>query len=307
MLYISSRSKTDSFTSHRTLCTDRAPDFGVYIPYKTPFFTKSELQELCSKPFSEVVSTVLNLFFSNKLSSWDIDACAGKLPVRVREMSFRLFIAECFHNPADDYQYIEKYIYQKIADKDSQPEPTIWAKIAIRIAFLFGIYTVYTDSFDTGFDVSVISDSFILPISVFYAQKMGLPVRTIICCSTDNDRIWDFIQRGEYNLSQHDSPDQIEALLYHRFGTKSLSFIRQLCQKNVAYRMEDKDRLHCCDGFIASVVSADRIDSIIRNVYNTHQYKITEETAITYSGLQDYRAATGESRNTLVFMDKNPG
>ena len=70
MLYISSRSKTDSFTAHRTLCADRAPDGGVFIPYKIPVFTTQELRSLKGLPFGQIVATVLNLFFAKNITKF---------------------------------------------------------------------------------------------------------------------------------------------------------------------------------------------------------------------------------------------
>lgn len=303
MLYISSRSKTDSFTSHRTLSTERAPDGGVYIPYKIPRLSAVEINELCAKSFSEIVSEVLNLFFTTKLSAWDIEVCAGKLPIRVKEVPYRLLIAECFHNPAGDYAYMEKNIYRKLIGADCLSEPSAWARIAIRIALLFGICANAPDMPNVKIDFSVISDDFLLPMAVWYAKEMGLPVCTIVCSSCGNSIIWDLIQRGELRIENASSIDQVEGLIYHRLGYNGVNKMVTACNEKGVYRIDENERTSLGTGFYASVVGADRIKSIIGTFEKTNNYRMTENAAIAYGGLQDYRAATGESRSTWILSD----
>ena len=46
MLYITTRGDRDAFTAHRTLCTDRAPDHGCFIPMRFPKFSEKEINDI---------------------------------------------------------------------------------------------------------------------------------------------------------------------------------------------------------------------------------------------------------------------
>jgi len=299
MLYISSRSKIDSFTSHRTLCSDRAPDGGVYMPYRIPRFSAAEVNELFKKTFSEIVSEILNLFFTKKLTAWDIDVCAGKLPIKVREVPFRLMIAECFHNPVSEYGFIEKNIYRKLSGSDSLPEPTAWSRIATRIALLFAVFGSIPASARTRLDVSLISDDFTTAMAVWYAREMGLPICTIICSCSEAGTIWDLLQRGELRTAEI---GQMEGYIYQRLGVVE---VHSCIEKGVC-RIDENERLILGEGLYSAVVGSDRIKNVIHNFEKTGQYRLTEEAAVAYAGLQDYRSATGESRSCLILLDNEP-
>jgi len=309
MLYISSRSKTDSFTAHRTLCADHAPDGGVFIPYQMPQYSGEELQQLKHTSFCEIVAKVLNLFFSCRLTAWEVEVCIGKMPIRIKEMSHRLLTAESFHNPAGDYSYAEEHLYQKLAGTDAASKPTAWARIAIRIAMLFAIYGKTSESVCQSFDICVNADDFAVPMAAWYARKMGLPIRTIICSCKDNGDLWDLIQKGECSTAAFGSSgtaNLVEGLIYHIFGSEEAMAFSAACARKATYRLEEDALSLFSDGLTAAVVGSNRTESLIRSVYRTNSYFITDAAAVSYGGLQDYRANTGESRHTLILMDSSP-
>lgn len=309
MLYISSRSKSESFTAHRTLCSDRAPDGGVFIPYKIPHFSALELHDMKEKSFGLIVATILNMFFSSKLSAWDVDICAGRAPMRINEVSRRLFTVECFHNPVGDYEYLENNLYKRLAGIDVQKSVPAWVRIAIRISVLFGVYSVIPDAVDS-FDISVNTGDFTEPMAAWYARKMGLPIRTIICSCNENAALWDLIQRGEMSTSiafpKEQTPDQVEGLVFHAFGVEgAMELVNITCNRGI-YRLDSEKLSVISEGMAASVIGKERVESLIRSVYRTNSYFITDATAVSFGGLQDFRASTGVSRNTLIFMDSSP-
>ena len=75
MLYATTRSKTDTYTAHRTLFEDRAPDGGFFVPFRMP---NVDIQSLKENSFSEAVAEILNVFFSTGITAWDVDCCIGK-------------------------------------------------------------------------------------------------------------------------------------------------------------------------------------------------------------------------------------
>ena len=80
MLYISTRSKIDSFTAYRALHENCAPDGGAFAPMQLRKFGSDEIELLLRSSFNDAVSTILNYFFSTKLSGFDLDFSIGRMP-----------------------------------------------------------------------------------------------------------------------------------------------------------------------------------------------------------------------------------
>ena len=106
MLYVTTRSNQDVFTTNRALCEMRAPDGGLYVPFKMPAFSRKEILALADLPFSQRMAEVLNLLFRCKLTGWDIDFCIGRYPVRLKPMGHRVVIGECWHNPGWTFDWM---------------------------------------------------------------------------------------------------------------------------------------------------------------------------------------------------------
>ena len=82
MLYLSTRSKTDSFTAYRVLHSDCAPDGGMFMPMQIPVQDDVALASFERMNFGEAIASILNLFFGSQLSGWDIDfAVQGRCPI----------------------------------------------------------------------------------------------------------------------------------------------------------------------------------------------------------------------------------
>lgn len=316
MLYISSRNKIDSFTSYRTLCDDNAPDGGLFLPYQLPHIDVETLQKMCTCSFGENMAQILSLFFSAKLTAWDVECCIGRMPVRITQMNHRIQSAECFHNPQNSYNYLVDSLYRYLS-QGKPSKATAWAKIAIRIAVLFGLYTLMPEEVRENFDIALTAGDFSGPMAAWYAREMGLPIRKIICCCNENGAAWDLIQRGEFNTGtplvdtgmqelDHPTPVQIERLVYHTLGFDKTQEYNDVCNKKGVFHLEEDAFAQLSSGLAAAVVGRDRILSTVRSVYRSNGYFISPVTAIAYGGLQDFRAKSGESRHTLILADHAP-
>ena len=153
MLYVSTRSKTDSYTAHRVLNEDRAPDGGFFIPFRLPEYDQATIKNICEGSFGEAVAHILNEFFSANVSAWDVDCAIGKVSVKIISTPHRVLLAQLWNNPGDSYDYICTTLYSRLSGGGKRV--TEWARIAIRIAILFGLYTVLSKQNMETFDVSV--------------------------------------------------------------------------------------------------------------------------------------------------------
>lgn len=306
MLYVSTRNKLDSYTAHRALHDEYAPDQGMFVPFHLSKFSQEELAALKEHTFSETVARILNLFFSRQLSSWDIEFSIGRYPYRMEHLNQRVVIAELWHNTQNSYSHLVQSVYQKLTFMEKKKEnPPQWVKIATETAILFGMYGELQKNGIESFDIAVTADDFIYPISAWYARQMGLPINCIICGCSENSIVWDLLQRGVLNTDCK-QPECLEHLIY---GTLGLSYIEAYlkdCQTKTSFQLAVEDLHILNDGFFTTVVGKNRIDAVVCSIYRTNAYAADPVTAVSYGALQDYRARTGENRTTLLLSRYSP-
>lgn len=308
MLYVTTRDPVDSFTSHRVLFENTASDGGMFIPMKLPVFTKEQLCDLKDASFGSVVSFVLNLFFDTKISNRDIDLIIGHSPVKYATMNHRLIIAELWHNQDNEYSCFEKAVYEKLADCVSSQNVPQWPKIAIRISILFGIWNELRKLGVNTLDVALPAGDFLLPIALWYAKNMGLPIGIIICACDEKSSVWEFIHSGELICSQtnFDKLAGIERLIFDAFGREACINYLDACKNNNVYKINDSNLSVLKERIFATVPSKPRLFSVIKSVYATNGFILDFDTAASYGALQDYRARKGEGRMTIILSDKSP-
>jgi threonine synthase len=322
MLYVTTRSKHDVFTAARTMNLDRGPDGGLFIPFHLPQLSRDEIAALGSKSFGQNVADILNLFFSTKLTGWDVDMAIGRSPVKFQSMNYRIIVGEMWHNMDRHFGYILNALAAKVhPDGEIIGKPSSWVQIAVRIAVLFGIYgeLLRGQQIKVGasLDIASASGSFAAPMSAWYARKMGLPIGTIICGCNENSAAWDLLHRGELdtdalaiktNTPEGDFslPPDLERLICETCGQDEAMHYFWSCTEGSTYAPPEPACEAMRKGMFAAVVSHVRVETIIPSVYRTNQYILDLYSALAYGALSDYRARTGGSSTTLLLCEKNP-
>lgn len=323
MLYITTRNTNDARTASWPLNHDRSPDGGLYVPYHLPVFEKEQIASLAQQSFGQTMAQMLNLFFSCGLTGFDVDLCIGRSPVKLSAMSRRLLVAELWHNPRSTYSYVQACLFDRILDQKPQHSKcTDWAKVAIRISMLFAVYgQLLQDGMvnaEEKLDISVNSGDFSAPMAAWYARKMGLPLGMIICTCGENGSLWDLIRRGEFNTGavakktgkpelDITRPDSLERLICETLDAQAVERYLTACEKGRIFALEEEESLRLSEGLFASVVGEGRVDAVMQSVEKTNAYTMDFMTAMSYGGLQDYRASTGESCLTLLLSEACPG
>ncbi len=307
MLYVSTRNRTDSYTAHRALHENRAPDGGMYVPFQLPQFSKEEILQLKESSFGDNFARILNIFFSARLTGWDVEFCCGRYPVKSVSLPHRLIVAEAWHNTASGYQYVEHALYSKLCGNAPSEQTSDWARIAIRIALMFAIYGTSTAAGNADvLDFAVDGDGFVAPIATWYARRMGLPVGMIICGSHDSSTVWDLLHRGELNTAAVSDYTGLERLIYSVFGYDEAMRFVLACQKRRVYHLEEDQLNLLNEGMFAAVVSSNRVPSVISSFYRSQGYILDLSAAISFGALQDYRSRIGESNATVVISLNSP-
>lgn len=312
MLYVTTREKYDAYTAPRTLASDRGPGGGMYLPFRMPRFTAEEISELKNQSFGQCTAQMLNLFFSTHLTGWDVEFCVGRHPVKLAAMSQKVLVAEFWRNLDGSYEKLERNLAARICScAPDEVKVTSWLRIAVRIAVLFGLFGELmrkgiTDEFHP-IDIAAAEEDFSLPMAVWYAREMGLPVNHLICSCREDSAAWELMHQEEYRLQPADTATaELERLIYGTLGIDEALRYGAAADKGGVYTLRPGTVERLKKGIFTTVVSDGRQAAVIPSVYRTNAYILAPDAAFGYAGLLDYRAKTGESRFALLLADRSP-
>ncbi len=312
MLYVTTRNKKETYTSFKAVTDDRAPDGGSFVPFKMPFFTTEQIHSLKDSSFNQVVADVLNAFFASRLSVWDVDLCVGKNPLRLREMNYRVLLAEVWHNPKGNYAYLEEKLCSRLPGAEQAEHISDWVHTTVRIAVLFGIYGQlcaqgYLKCGDY-LDIAVSGEGFTAPMACFYARQMGLPINVILCAFENDSAAWDLIHRGTFGLSGGAVSLRrgIEKLISATLGDGAVDDFCQCVRTPRSYSVNAEQLKTLSEGFYCVVAGKNRAGATVNSIFRSNAYLVDPATALCYGGLQDYRSATGNSCITLMISERSP-
>jgi len=307
VLYVTTRTGAETYTALQTLQRDLASDGGLFVPFRLPRIGTEALLQMKSNTVSQTVAQILNLFFPGKLTEADVDGCIGKEFVQLVAMSHKIVLAEIWHNESWDISAAADALAERIQGQPTGEGASEWAAICCRVAFLFAIYALLLSKGVVdgirALDVAVSSYGFRTPMAVWYAREMGLPVGVVVCGCDDNGDVWDLLHRGEMRCNAA-SPDGLERLVYGVFGQQEAIRYGNCRNKKNVYTSPEHSDEELGQGMFAAVVSKKRMESVIRNVYRTNSYVLSPQAALAYGGLQDYRAARGESAPALILAEQ---
>lgn len=307
MLYLSTRNKADSFTAHRVLHSASAPDGGMFMPMQLPLQNDVALAAFERMSFGETTATILNIFFGSQLSGWDVDFAVGRQALDLVSAGYKVSLAESWHNPAGTHDYLLQRLYCLVlGQKYTAEKPNLWFQTVVNIAVLFGIYGKYSRQEIYEFDVAVESGDLQMLLAIRYAKKMGLPVRKVILGSLDGDGLWEFLSYGDYQTNRKDLLVGFEALLWLDFGYREAEEYANAVINRHTYRLNEPKLTRFREDLFTTVVGDNRVKNVIDSTLRTNNYRMEESTARAFGALQDYRAKTGENKNTLLFSRNAP-
>ena len=311
MLYLTTRDSKNACTAHKTLCTDMAQDGGLFVPYKFPYLEDDALSSVVHSTFGEAVAYILNLFFSVRLSGWDIDLQIGRSPIQIVSMNRKIITCELWKNPGSNVEHLIDTLYHCIAtNAEHNQKATIWARTIIRVAILFGLYAQIVHENDDSFkiDISVGTQDMTELMAAYYARKIGLPIGQIICCCDAGDSLWDLLHGGAIN-TRNSGQSQLtaaELLICETLGHVQAQYFASVVARHGTFTLSEEDFSVFSAGIYPVAVGSDRAESVISSVRRSAGYSIDTTAAITFGGLQDYRAQTGESCTTMLLVQSAP-
>ncbi|NLC51796.1 MAG: threonine synthase, partial [Firmicutes bacterium] len=153
----------------------------------------------------------------------------------------------------------------------------------------------------------------------YYAKKMGLPVKKLICASIDNKVLYDFIRTGVYDRRRDFvttiSPSMdilissnLERLLY-LLCSEDTNWVKQLMEE-LSVRgvyVVPPEVLHALQvDFAGGYASEAATRAAIKEVFRTSAYLLDPHTAVAYAVYQDYLQKTGDKQKTVILSTASP-
>lgn len=198
-----------------------------------------------------------------------------------------------------------------------------WGRLVPQIVYYFSTYCDMVEqnriALGDAINVVVPTGNFGNILAAYYAKKMGLPIKKLVCASNSNNVLTDFLKSGEYNKNRQffttTSPSMdilissnLERLLYHMSGEDD-SLVNDLMKalstdgkyevsKTLIESIQEVFDAGCCDE--ASV------DSTIKEHFEKYNYLCDTHTAVAVNVYDEYVARTGDDIPTVIDSTASP-
>jgi len=156
-------------------------------------------------------------------------------------------------------------------------------------------------------------------LAAYYARMMGVPIKTLICASNENNVLTDFIRTGVYDRNRpfHNtlSPSMdilissnLERLLFELSGRNDklvASYMEQLAQEG-RYEVDKDIKAKLQQVFAAGYCDDVQTKKTIAKMWKEQRYLIDPHTAVAFDVLEQYRKETGDQTVTVVVSTASP-
>ena len=156
-------------------------------------------------------------------------------------------------------------------------------------------------------------------LAAYYAKQMGVPLGKLICASNRNNVLTDFLTTGVYDRNRPfyttRSPSMdilissnLERLLFSMTGSDDeqvAEYMRQL-QETGRYEVGEAVKSRLQKHFAAGFCDDERTLLEIERIWKEKNYLADPHTAVAFSVLEEYRAASGDDTPTLVASTASP-
>lgn len=198
-----------------------------------------------------------------------------------------------------------------------------WGRLAPQIVYYFSAYVemIESNQIKLGDKVNIVvpTGNFGNILAAYYAKKMGLPVKTLICASNKNHVLTDFFQTGVYNRNRDfyktitPSMDilissNLERLLYHETDgdiERVKNFMSEL-NKTGKYKIDNALKKKLDKIFYADFATEEETENAIKNIYKNFGYLVDTHTAVALSVTEKYRKKTKDSLPIIAASTASP-
>ena len=146
----------------------------------------------------------------------------------------------------------------------------------------------------------------------YFANKMGLPVKTFICASNENNVLFDFFSTETYNKNRPfnvtNSPSMdilvssnLERLLAVAAGQEKCRSLMESLNKTGEYSLDLSDT-----NIKGEWATQAETNAAIKEMFEKCGYVLDTHTAVAYSAYKKYLAETGDRTKTVIVATASP-
>ena len=232
----------------------------------------------------------------------------------------------------DDAQSAVKSIFTnneikgKLAEKNmmfSSANSINWGRLVPQIVYYFSTYCdlINMGNIKAGDEINVVvpTGNFGNILAGFYAKKMGVPIKKLICASNSNNVLTDFLKTGTYDRNRAfyttTSPSMdilissnLERLLYH-ISSEDDALIRNLMgelSESGKYTVSDTLIGDIQTVFDAGYTAENKVDETIKEHFDKYAYLCDTHTAVAVNVYEEYVKATGDDIPTVIDSTASP-
>ena len=211
----------------------------------------------------------------------------------------------------------------KLNVKLSSANSINWGRLVPQIVYYFSGYIEFIKANQIKLGekiiISVPTGNFGNILAAYYAMKMGLPVKKIICASNINNVLTEFFATGVYNRNRNffktitPSMDilissNLERLLYHETDGNFKQVNRYMNELKTTgkYKIDKKLKARLDKIFYAEYVTEDDTREFIKRVYDSFSYLLDTHSAVSICALSKYRGKTHDLTPVLSASTASP-
>lgn len=153
----------------------------------------------------------------------------------------------------------------------------------------------------------------------YYAKKLGLPVRHLICASNTNNVLTDFLNTGTYSVNREFTPtispsmdilisSNLERLLFME-SDYSDTFVNQMMEQLKSkgeYHVPDEIMNRIKENFSGYWTDEKECRNTIRDLYKQEHVLIDTHTAIALSAAKKYQSETEDKTPCIILSTASP-
>ena len=198
-----------------------------------------------------------------------------------------------------------------------------WGRLVPQIVYYFSTYCdlINMNKIKAGDEINIVvpTGNFGNILAGYYAKKMGLPIKTLVCASNSNNVLTDFLKTGTYDKNRKfyttTSPSMdilissnLERLLYHMSDgdDKLIVDLMKKLSKDGKYTVSNELIAKIQKEFDAGYTAEENVDDTIKYHFDKYHYLCDTHTAVAVKVYDEYVKATGDDIPTVIDSTASP-
>lgn len=198
-----------------------------------------------------------------------------------------------------------------------------WGRLLPQIVYYVSTYCDMVASGDISsgeeINICVPTGNFGNILASWYAKRMGIPIRKLICASNDNNVLTDFFHTGFYDRNRDFfctiSPSMdilissnLERLLFDLTAMDDgmVGKLMGELAESGRYEVPGDVKKAMDDYFHADFSTEEETKAAIERVWSEERYLLDPHTAVAADVMQKYRNATGDRTRSIIVSTANP-